>query len=304
MGSPERGRELLSKAEGKLKSFWPFTSPKWDEAAELFQSAAAQFMASRMWSEAGAAHMRAADCFIKKNEKHSYCQSMAEAANCFKRVPGEEARKERAFAIDQAISGFIDAGRFFNAARLCKQLAEEEAEFTSTDDAAAAAATSRALEYYGRAFDYYTSENRTSESNDCQLKSARLRAGRLHQYGEAAGIFERVGNAVLDTPIGKFAAKDHFFSAAICRLAAAKGDDRDEALSAARDAVDRYTTLDPMFAGSREEKLCRALVDAFEEGDPEAVSAAAAEYDNVKRLDPWTAGVLCTVKEAVMPDVT
>jgi len=285
----------MTKAESKLKSFWPFSSPKYDEAADTFLSAAAQFKAASMWEESGDAQMRAADCFMKRGEKYAFCQAMTEAANCFKRVPTDKAKSSRGICLSAAIDGFIDQGRFNNAARLCRDSAEEEATDGNIP---------RALELYKRAFDFFTGENRTPEANKCLIAMAQLHASEQRKdYREAAAIFERVGTQMVEQSLGKFQAKDVFMNAALCRLAACRGDGRDEAILAAREAVDRYCGIDPRFGGTNEERLCRGLLAALDESDPGMVTSAAAEYDSVKRLDEWCASMLLAVREAVTPDL-
>ena len=58
-----------------------------------------------------------------------------------------------------------------------------------------------------------------------------------------------------------------------------------------------YASLDYTLVGTREHDLLEALCAACESQDEEAVATAAAEYDRVKRLDPWTTKLLLAVKD-------
>ena len=60
-----------------------------------------------------------------------------------------------------------------------------------------------------------------------------------------------------------------------------------------------YATLDYTFEGTREWVLIESLVKACEEFDTQAFADGCAEYDKIKRFDPWTTRVLLTIKRSI-----
>merc|ERR1712087_757836 len=90
----------------------------------------------------------------------------------------------------------------------------------------------------------------------------------------------------------QYNAKDHFFKAGILHLA--QGDTVSINL-----AVDKYKSLDPRFAGSREGDLLTALAEAYEATDVETFVDKLGEYDAVTKLTPWKTELLVKVKDAM-----
>ena len=83
-----------------------------------------------------------------------------------------------------------------------------------------------------------------------------------------------------------------FTNALFCTLA--RGD-----TVAARSRMAEYATLDYTFEGTREWVLVEALVKACEEYDTQGFADGCAEYDKIKRFDPWTTRVLLTIKRSI-----
>jgi alpha-soluble NSF attachment protein len=59
-----------------------------------------------------------------------------------------------------------------------------------------------------------------------------------------------------------------------------------------RDRLERYKDIDVNLDGSRECVLVESLVNATEEGDPEAFTTAVAEFDALTRLDSFKTAIL------------
>merc|ERR1712217_329735 len=123
----------------------------------------------------------------------------------------------------------------------------------------------------------------------CILKVAEYSAedGELQ---EAIKIFESEGEKALQNNLLQYNAKDHFFRAGI--LTMVQGDSVTVNL-----AVEKYRSLDPRFAGSREGDLLAALAEAFESSDVEMFTDKLSEYDQVTKLDAWKTKFLLKVKD-------
>ena len=177
-----------------------------------------------------------------------------------------------------------------------------------------------AVEAYQQATDFYDAENQPRRADGCREKVATISA-RLGAYDDAITQFDALGRSALQSNLGKFNAKKWFTYSVLCCLAredlvkAQKllgedlchfGDDarlrvkrrwRIEALKKSDFHTGEYASLDYTLVGTREHDLLEALCAACESQDEEAVATAAAEYDRVKRLDPWTTKLLLAVKD-------
>lgn len=63
--------------------------------------------------------------------------------------------------------------------------------------------------------------------------------------------------------------------------------------------MERYISLDPSFATTREAKLLNALVEAVEGADVQAFATACRDYDQIMKLDNWKTGILLKIKKTI-----
>jgi len=68
----------------------------------------------------------------------------------------------------------------------------------------------------------------------------------------------------------------------------------------------KYTEQDASFASTRESKFVKVLIDAVEDGDQEAFTAAVVEFNQVTQLDNWKTSILLKIKRGIQdePDLT
>ncbi|KAH8045467.1 hypothetical protein JL720_16669 [Aureococcus anophagefferens] len=92
-------------------------------------------------------------------------------------------------------------------------------------------------------------------------------------YGEGASAYRRAADCHLK-------AKSEFDAAELCGKA-----------GEAKNALAEYANLDYSFVGS-EHMLCEQLTASVAASSEEGVATAAAEYDKIKRLDPWMTKLL------------
>ena len=63
-----------------------------------------------------------------------------------------------------------------------------------------------------------------------------------------------------------------------------------------------YEGLDHTLDGSLEHKLIVGLLSAVKENDKAAFSTVAADYNNVKKIDPWMTSLLLSIKRLIPED--
>lgn len=229
--------------------------------------------------DAGAAFERAAEAHVKLGAAHEAAASCVEAAKCYQKTDKGDALR----AMHAAVAHYTELGRLGMAARQLRDVADT---LEKGGDAAAA------CEFYEQAADLFAGEEQHSEATRCRLKVAALSA-EAGRYNVAATLFEDAARAAVDSPLLKFGAKGHLLNAGVCLLAGGgAGPDLDTAL-------DRYESVDPTLAGSREGDLLRALATAASTRDVDAFTSALAGFDAVTRLDAWKTALLLRAKRGL-----
>jgi alpha-soluble NSF attachment protein len=280
---------LVERAEQKLKGggFMSFLTggPKYDEAQELYQQAANQYKIGKEWQQAASCYEQCAFCAEKSGSASDQANFHMEAGNVLKRISAESAAEQ----FEKSLAIYSASGRFQQCGKLLMGLAETfEAERLDVK---------RAKDYYKRAAEMFELDDHSkSNFSKCQLKLAEMAAkdGDLQQ---AITIFESEGEKALQNNLLQYSAKDHFLKAGILHLA--MGDSVTANL-----AVEKYNTLDPRFAASREGELIGGLAEAFEAGDVEKFLDVLHEYDRISKLDAWKTEFLLKVKEAMAPSAS
>uniref|UniRef100_A0A672IZQ2 N-ethylmaleimide-sensitive factor attachment protein, alpha b n=1 Tax=Salarias fasciatus TaxID=181472 RepID=A0A672IZQ2_SALFA len=211
----------------------------------------------------------ACDIYVRAANMFKMAKNWCEAINC----------------LNRAIEIYTDMGRFTIAAKHHISIAEiYETELVDVD---------KAIAHYEQAADYYKGEESTSSANKCLLKVATY-AAQLEQYPKAIEIYEQVGTHAMDSTLLKYSAKDHFFKAALCHFCV-------DMLNA-KLAVQKYEEMFPAFSDSRECKLVKKLLDAYEEQNVDAYTDAVKEFDTISRLDQWLTTMLLRIKKTIQDD--
>uniref|UniRef100_A0A3B3VY72 N-ethylmaleimide-sensitive factor attachment protein, alpha b n=1 Tax=Poecilia latipinna TaxID=48699 RepID=A0A3B3VY72_9TELE len=211
----------------------------------------------------------ACDMYVRAANMYKMVKNWCEAINC----------------LNRAIEIYTDMGRFTIAAKHHISIAEiYETELVDID---------KAIAHFEQAADYYKGEESTSSANKCLLKVATY-AAQLEQYQKAIEIYEQVGTHAMDSTLLKYSAKDHFFKAALCHFCV-------DMLNA-KLAMQKYEEMFPAFSDSRECKLLKKLLDAYEEQNVDGYTDAVKEYDTISRLDQWLTTMLLRIKKAIQDD--
>ena len=285
--SVEQARTFRSQAEGKQKGgmMSMFSGgPKYDEAADLYQKAANQFKLAKDWQSAADCFCSFAFCSAKAGMPSEESAGYVDAARCLKNISASESVEW----FEKAASIYAAAGRFNQAAKIIKEMAEIFE--TSSNE-------KKALDYYQKAQDMFALDDHSkSQVTACALKRAEM-LGEMDMFEESAQIFEQEGDKAMLSPMLQFGARELYLKAGILYLA--MGD----AVSA-KIACDRFHQKDPRFDGTRESTLLKGVTAAFADSDLDAFREKLAEYDQVSRLDNWKSKLLLkAVQKLESPDL-
>ena len=109
---------------------------------------------------------------------------------------------------EEAIAIYCDMGRFSNAAKLEKEIAEMYENDNQPD---------KSMQHYQQAANYFQGEDSVAAENQCLLKVAHFSALN-EKYDDAIAIYEKVAQACLEKNVLKYSAKGHLFCAGILHL--------------------------------------------------------------------------------------
>uniref|UniRef100_A0A8C1E1Y7 N-ethylmaleimide-sensitive factor attachment protein, alpha b n=2 Tax=Cyprinus carpio TaxID=7962 RepID=A0A8C1E1Y7_CYPCA len=276
-GKEKEAMALMAEAEKKVKSSQSFFgslfggSSKMEDACDLYGRAANMFKMAKNWSASGNAFSQAALLHLQMQSKHDAATNFIDAGNAFKKSDPQEAIN----CLNRAIEIYTDMGRFTIAAKHHVTIAEiYETELVDIDKDPQPCTF-------------------CISANKCLLKVATY-AAQLEQYPKAIEIYEQVATHAMDSTLLKYSAKDYFFKAALCHFCV-------DMLNA-KLAVQKYEEMFPAFSDSRECKLVKKLLDAFEEQNLDAYTDAVKEYDTISRLDQWLTTMLLRIKKSLQDD--
>uniref|UniRef100_A0A0G4IC66 Soluble NSF attachment protein n=1 Tax=Chromera velia CCMP2878 TaxID=1169474 RepID=A0A0G4IC66_9ALVE len=278
---------LMAKADKKVKGGF-FANlmggeRRFAEAAELYQQAANAFKLNKQWKDAGDAFMQLAACHRECGSQFEEASAYQEAGNVLKRLSSRDSEGPYKKASELLAQG----GRFGQAGKILRALAEAfQAEGGKEKEA---------IQYFREAANMFEmDEYSKSAYSQCMIIIADLSAKEQDNLEEAIEIYEKEGEKALGNNLMQYGAKEHFLKAGILHIAS------NDSVNA-KIALEKYESMDPRFATSREGKLLRSLVEAFEGGDVEAFVEAIAEFDNISRLDEWKTHFLFKIKQTMAP---
>eukprot|EP01063_Lacrimia_lanifica_P022787 TRINITY_DN30307_c0_g1_i1.p1 TRINITY_DN30307_c0_g1~~TRINITY_DN30307_c0_g1_i1.p1 ORF type:complete len:290 (+),score=154.90 TRINITY_DN30307_c0_g1_i1:49-918(+) len=281
-----KGQELMDKGEKTLKKWFSWGSNKHEEAAGHFQKAGNQFKIAKEWKSAGAAFMRASDCHIHAGDSHEGTEQLIEAGRCYRKVKDKDAEMCFKAAIDMQ----CDEGKFTQAARLQKELADAYSEQERFD---------KAVEALLKAADFYNGEEQTTTANTTLLAAAKIYAEELNMPDAALKSFEAVADSYASHSSMKHNMKSVLLQCMMCRFIMVTPANKDVELQHCKDALARYEDKDINLSNTRELELMEGAISAALDDDPAGVAAAASNYNSIKRLDDWQVNCLNSLRKAV-----
>eukprot|EP01064_Diplonema_japonicum_P037901 TRINITY_DN9015_c0_g1_i1.p1 TRINITY_DN9015_c0_g1~~TRINITY_DN9015_c0_g1_i1.p1 ORF type:complete len:313 (+),score=83.46 TRINITY_DN9015_c0_g1_i1:62-940(+) len=269
-----KGQELFDQAEKKLKKWFSFGSGKYEEAGDLFQKAGNQFKISKEWKSAGTAFMRCSDCRHHTDDQYESVEMLVEAGKCYKKVKCDDA----VLCFKTAVDLLCDEGKFTQAARLQKELAEYYVESDDLD---------KAVESYKKAADFFKGEEQVTSANGVTLEIGRIYAESLAMPEEAVQCYETVAMNYLRNGSMKYHVKDLYLKCMMCRFLTIKNANLESQIEHCKAALEKYCDNDINFPGTREAELVEEVLAACVEEDGKLVGEAAAKFDSVKKLDDF-----------------
>ncbi|KAI0322653.1 vesicular-fusion protein SEC17 [Amylostereum chailletii] len=285
MPAKSPAQTLLEKADKKANTstgWFSSSTTKFEEAGDLYQQAANSFKIDKLFKEAGDCFAREAECREKCKETNDAANAWWNAAKAYKRGFPDLAVQ----ALTQTITHLTQGGRFRQAADREKEIAQIYLQEQND--------LRRACESYERAGEWYAQEDAVATANACFKDAADLHA-ELEEYPAAIARYEQVADHSLGSALTKYSVKEYWLRSLLCCLA------MQDPVTAKR-SLNRYGTLDTTFTSTREAKFVHALIDAVEQGDPEAYTGAVVEYDQVTKLDNWKTAILLKVKRGIQEE--
>jgi alpha-soluble NSF attachment protein len=264
---------------------------KYEDASEYFVKAGNAYKLAKAWMEAGEAFEAAANCFKTLNNVGDAGAKLREAGECYKRVDVNKC----VVMLREAAGIYVDGGKWNRSGDTMK-LIGELFENADSNGLISENAQMEAVESFQLAADYYKNESppRTQAANSCNEKVAMLAAS-AGDLPRAASVFDEVAHSHLESKLLKFNARNLMIKSLICNLA--NGD-----TVLVEQKLTEYEGLDHTLDGSLEHKLIVGLLSAVKENDKAAFSTVAADYNNVKKIDPWMTSLLLSIKRLIPED--
>lgn len=202
------------------------------------------------------------------------------ASLCYRLIDRQATERVLKLAID----GFTSANRFQRAATTQRELAKLYEEDVQGDEKQQHDSRQKVIEAYELCAKWFDEENAMASGSQDHQKAAEL-AALNGDYQKAIYHFELMAQRSVKNNLNRFSAKNHFFKAGICHMAA-----RDTI--GVRRALNEYVELDPGFAKEREFQLLQNLVDRIENNDADGFSEHLLQFDRIYPMDNWKTAIL------------
>jgi len=283
--SEGQAEELKGQARRKANSFWLFnSSERYEEAANLYIRAAAQYKILQKWPEAAEAFDRAAKMSSKAGNESEYLSYQLERAKCCKRFSVVDASKIYRGLIDKQKG----SRNFMGAAKLSKELGEMLESDAKSVDAANA---------YQVASDLYFYANANTSANEMLIKVADFESSD-HNFQRAIALYEKIAQAYAENNLTRWNCPALLLKAALCRLAMCAA--HSLKFEKVFGEIKRYREQNALFDGSREAQFLQNLEDSILQNDMEKIKSIIDSYDQYTRLDSVKADLLAIVRRELV----
>lgn len=287
--SEDQAAEYIAEANKILGGWRLFNkNGKYEEAAELFSKAAAQYKIAKAWQEAGDAYVKAGELSLQASNNHDAINHYTNAAKCFK-TGGNKQDAVRMYEL--VVQKQQENNKFSVAAKLYKEIAElEEADLR----------IGNAIEAYQKAADAFKADDAQTSGNQMLIKVADLCATQ-DDYKRAIQIYEAVAAESMDNNLTKWSVTEYFFKSALCYLAQSAKLNNDSG-TLVKGALERYKDMHPAFETSRECTFLEKLLPAYEERNVDDFTDIVGEFDQMFKLDKWKSTLLLSAKNSLTQD--
>eukprot|EP00924_Labyrinthula_sp_SR-Ha-C_P016634 maker-scaffold_6-snap-gene-10.5-mRNA-1 protein AED:0.05 eAED:0.05 QI:96/1/1/1/0.66/0.5/4/933/309 len=284
----KRGLRFIEEGDKALQRFSWFgmtQGAKFDDAIAKYTRAANIFKMAESFELAAKSFEKVADISTQaKMSNFQVAQNYFLSGDSWKNVNKDKATDAYNFGIKLV----VEEGRFGQGAKYSEQIGEM---YEKEQD------SSNAQIYFEQASKYFLADNSPTRSNKCLEKVAKIQAENVEdsdQLGKAASLFERLGDACLESNLLKFNARKHFFHCCLCHLA------RND-LVAVELKYEEFVQRDYSWKDSREGKLIESIISCLKDEDVDKFSDVLFAYDQISRLDPLQTSLLLKTKRALEP---
>jgi phosphopantetheinyl transferase (holo-ACP synthase) len=115
-------------------------------------------------------------------------------------------------------------------------------------------------------------------------------------YKKAISIYEKVSRTSLENSALRWSVKDYLFRALLCHFVQNAASHQVDIVGT---KLDQYLDMCPNMEGTREAGLIRDLLDDFNENDSDKFAEHVFTFDEIIKLDNFTAKVLLEIKKAL-----
>ncbi|TNJ26920.1 putative Alpha-SNAP [Giardia muris] len=232
-------------AEDKLKKRF-MKRPDTDAAVEYYEKAGGYFKMDKKYLRAGECFERCAQLLVESGKPQlavSHYQNAIAAYN--------QDNPELASAVtDKLLDACLKAGRFLQAGKITRELAEKYEDDGRLDEA---------YTCYKKAEDILRAEpSADSERRNCRIRIAEIGALQYKLYESSAAEFEKIAAECARVKLLQFHARGFLLSAYLCLCI-----QMDHV--ALENAFERYQNLDPNLDGSPELDFMMAMPDIIKE---------------------------------------
>ena len=252
---------------------------KYENAAELYKKAGNEYKMAKDYQSSGEMYENAANCYssVDIGQMDQY-RCLVDAANVYK----QGKLLEKAISIFQKIIDYYnESGKYGQSAKMNKEVAE----LLENDD------PEGAIAFYETAADLFNNDSppKRSNGNQCMLQVAQIVSEKLEDYKKAANVFEQLAMDSMETKLGAYAAKGHFFNSLLCHMATFDNVN-------AQIKMTQYQEKDYTFGSSRECQLITKLLASCEGMDEDGFSSECSLYDRISPISPWMTSLLLRIK--------
>lgn len=258
------------------------------EAFYLYNKAGIKYKSCKNWKKAGECFEECADIKTELNE--SPLDSYRESYFCYEQCEDKEdnndvGNKDSNRLFNTILQYLTTKGEFYEAAKLCEEIAEKNEEKKKFNDA---------INFYSKAAEYYSNDNKhNSKKNNCFLKYAEL----LFMYDDTKEkekvpeILEKVAKEYLKAPLTKYAAKEVFGKVLLIIIFNSKE------ISEADIYLNKYKETDETFEESSICALCKGVIEAYEEKNYEKLKKSIKDYKSICDVDNFMADIFTKLLE-------
>ena len=260
----DEAMKILSNARKIIKGniFSKILSDKearYNRAIDLYRVAANQFKITKRDKEAIVCLTEASEI----TNTNIFVELMQEIAKLYKKNNLNEKSIE---SYERIIPILIKQGKFYNLGQIYNIICE-----LHTDIQKQINSLKRAVEMYECA------NNSGSLCNKLNIQLAELYS-RNEEYKLAIELFEQCAIYMIDQPLLKYNAKSIYLKSILCKLCY---DDVNET----RTLIEKYVNEFVPFCDSRECKLVKDIIDAYEKQNEKEFVDILIDYDSISRLD-------------------